>query len=202
MLLVAVSIVVAIVAYSYISAQVIATSRTAGVKINIDYVDFKNVNMYMLNGSSTYRVRWYGGITTTTIIVPLTNTSYPYTKALSVTAKVETTTVSRMYTTSVISTATVNTITFTSLPLTIHVKVRNTGSTAAVIHTIMVTTGDGKIVYKGVLEEGNVVRPKRAITFVFNDAAGEFNWSPNSLYKVRVVTDTGFIAEATFVSPI
>ena len=82
----------------------------------------------------------------------------------------------------------------------VKVTVRNTGSVPATITRIYFYFPNGSYIYDD-YTSNNVIDVKQTLTFSLNLGAQGKQWEVSTGYRIKVVTDTGFIAEGTFYSP-
>ncbi|RLC75457.1 MAG: hypothetical protein DRJ03_30240 [Chloroflexi bacterium] len=82
----------------------------------------------------------------------------------------------------------------------VKVEIRNTGSVPATITRIYFYFPDGSYISYDYTSD-NVIDVKETKTFELDLKDKSKSWAVSTGYRIKAVTDTGFIAEGTFYSP-
>jgi len=84
----------------------------------------------------------------------------------------------------------------------INTTIRNVGSVQAVISTVYVTLTNGTV-YTQQYASGNTINvgDTMEICFGTSEAPTDFAWTPNTAYKIKMITDNGFAVEGNYKSP-
>jgi flagellin-like protein len=189
-LLIAISVSAAVVTYSFVLGSVTTTSAQAGTQIRIDTVSFETVDL-----TGTVTATTATGYTGT--ITGVKTYTYSIGTAAASTAE-----------SSVTRITTDTTIVYTSTPLfssvraVVAVSIRNIGTTTAIIQTIQILDSEGNVIGEQVWTADNAIAPGKVRTFLLNPLVGyNFVWNTGTSYTIKAITDTGYVAQASFTSP-
>lgn len=189
-LLIAISVSAAVVTYSFVMSSVSTTSQQAGTQIRIDTVSFETVDLTGTTAITGTAATYDGEITGVKTYTYSIGTASAYTSSSSVTRSTSTTT------------AITGTPTFSDVKAVVAVSIRNLGTTTAVIQMIQILDSEGNVLGEQVWTTENAIAPGKVRTFLLNPIVGfNFFWNPGTSYTIKVITDTGYVAQASFTSP-
>jgi len=100
----------------------------------------------------------------------------------------------------------VDNVQFATMPKTVVLTVRNTGTATAVIATIYLTNSTDSALYTisspATYGAGSTATIPAGSTKVFTITTAVLSWKAATSYMIKIITDNGFLVESSYTAPV